>query len=101
MNYDAWKTGWDDCESPHLCKHCESNEQIIDEAREFVEEILEQLYGIKKFDPDNLQHCLSEVASYLKIKFKFGDLKIQEKKKEVPLRAWIEFNNSYLKSLTH
>lgn len=100
MDYDSWKCGWADCESPSLCKHCENNEQNLYEASEYFEEILQQIYGIKKFDSENLENCLNEIASYLKVKFKFGDLKIQEKKERVPLHAWIEFNHSYLKSIT-
>lgn len=93
-------SSYDDFSCEHNCRNCEEKDQTKDNVVEYFEEILEQLYGLKKFNAENLEHCLDEMAYFLGIRFKFSELKIQEKKESVPLNAWIHFNNTYLKSLT-
>lgn len=99
--YDSFYDDAYDTREVH-CHCCEQKDQKMDEASEFFEEVLFNLYGSKDFDSDNLEHCLHELAWLLGVRFSFGELKIQkkeEKKIEKPkfeFTELVKFNNDML-----
>jgi hypothetical protein len=54
----------------------EELEQRFDDATEFCEAVYDAIYSDGKLDMDNLQHCLEELAYYLKVPFVWKDKKI-------------------------
>lgn len=101
MDYDAWKCGWYDCEPTTHCKHCEYNEQTLDEAKEFLEEVVQQLYSTDSLDIYKLEHCLDELCHMLKVKMNAGDIQVERKEKiKIFSRNLIKLNNDMLKNLT-
>lgn len=110
MDYDDWKTGWSTLgEDPRCtsCKDCEENDQRFDEAAEYLQGVLEQLYGDAPLNLLNLEHCLDELCYSLKVKTMRGDLNIARKIKEPKvvtpnwLDHWVDENNQYLKQMSH
>ncbi len=67
------------------CKDCLEKEQMFDEASEYLEEIVQQLYSKDPINYSDLEHCLDELCHYLKVKTIPGDLTICRKQEELKL----------------
>lgn len=73
-------------------------EQRLDDSAEWFREVIEYLYGKKPFNENNFERALDELGSYLGVRLPTTDLKVQAKTENV-LIDWVNFNNTYLKSL--
>lgn len=82
-DYDAWKTGWyeDSLCSEVECKGCQKHEQKIDNAGEFLAEVVHQLYSEGELDKGRLENALDELCWFLGVKFDEGFLQIERKSK--------------------
>lgn len=61
------------------CRKCDEVEQRMDDAGEFLKEVVEQLYGKKHLEPTLLEYALDNLCHYLGVKMVPGDLVIEEK----------------------
>lgn len=88
-------------EPEHSCKQCEEKEQRIDDAREFLEGIIDHLYGSQPLDKVNLQHCIEELCHFLGVHFDRDELNIARNKSKIEpyLKDWMSFNQNYLKEM--
>ena len=100
MNYDIWKSGWDDCSAPTSCKQCEKSEQVLDDARDFLEHVVNQLYSTDKLDKAKLEKCLDELCWLLNVKTNDGFLQVERKStKSVFFQDLMKLNNDLLKQV--
>ena len=105
-NYDLWKT--DNSEyyetSRPDCRKCEEKDKARDDASEFLEEIVKQLYSQEKLDVNILEHCLDELCYFFDIKANTGDLQIarQQVKKHQKLDLLLAYTdvNQFVNQLT-
>ncbi len=58
------------------CPCCEENMQKVDSAANFLEKIVEQLYGKEKLNLDKLDEDLEEICHYLGVKIRRESLNI-------------------------
>ena len=85
------------------CYKCHEQNKICIEARDFVEEIVKQLYTPQSLNMDILCHCIEELCHVLDIKMPKTDIQIcQTDPKtwvnyQLPyVKTWIENNNKHL-----
>ncbi len=101
MDYDAWKTT--PCELSHEreCRKCEEKDQTLDEASEWLQEIVKQLYTKDALDVNHLENCLDELCHLLKVKMNTGDIQIARPstKNHPMITDWMAFNQSFLTKL--
>lgn len=113
--YELYSREWrhhDECNyggPDHNCPQCEVLNNLVDESREFIEEITKQLYGKEHLNLEMLENCLEEVCAYFDINFSkiAGDTKLQIERSrkiadirtEATLDAWKHFNHAYLNNL--
>ena len=76
MDYDTWKTGYYEQPCESLCRNCEMNEQKLDDASEFLEEIVKQLYNTEELDSSILEHCLDELCYLLRVPMNKSNLNV-------------------------
>lgn len=82
------------------CGRCHEKDQTIDNANDFLDEIVKQLYSTDTLNPKKLEHCLEELCYLLQVNFPRSDLQITRTQKNKPiLDDWINFNNNYLAKL--
>lgn len=91
-------------EPEYRCKKCEEKEQLLDEAAQFMQTIVEQLYSRDTLDKPVLQHCIEELCGILRVKNQHSILQIarhkpQSTKIEPFVDSWLQFNDAYLKEL--
>jgi len=104
MQYDLWKTGYyediyDDAKP--ICYECREKEQTFDQAQDFLEEIVKQLYIAKSFDKEHFEFALQELCHLLKVALPDKDLNVLPKPTKIyQIGNWIEANNIFLKNLT-
>src|SRR4029077_976439 len=79
MDYDIWKTSppyyYHDADSPK-CSECTDMQQKFDDAKEFLEGVCEQLYGIETFCREDLNFFMEELCSRLNVRMSEKELKI-------------------------
>ena len=99
---------WDcPCDGPEYeCYQCNEKEEQLENAKEFLESIVEMLYSREVLDLAKFEDHLDELCHQLDVKIGQGDLQIrrQEEKKSSPqvlplLEAWKQYNNHYLQQL--
>lgn len=84
------------------CTECEKKDrlyaQMTDDARDYLEGVMKQLYSDEPLDVFKLEGCLDELCHLLNVKMNPSDLKIQRSKKEDPklFSNWIAFNQDFL-----
>ncbi len=59
------------------CRQCEESQQKLDDAKEFLEGVVEKLYSRDTLDVLHLEFLLDELCFYLDVKSGIGDLQIQ------------------------
>jgi hypothetical protein len=94
---------FDDMHDEYECKSCSGKENVLCQAKEFLESIVGMLYSKKPLDINEFEWQLEELCHYLNVKM--GDeIQIQRKEQKsiiVPLiQEWQTFNNQYLTQLT-
>jgi hypothetical protein len=100
IDYDAWKSGWYDCESSTLCKQCEKNEQTFDLARDYLKEIIGELYSTAVLDKNKLECALDELCWLLGIRTIDGEIQVDRKRAQnVFILDLIKLNNDLLKQI--
>lgn len=100
MQYDLWKTGYYDDAPQHQCYECRQHEQTLDEAANFLEEIVKQLYIKQIFDKEHFEFALQELGHLLKVAIPNADLNVLAKPTKIEyINHWIETNNTFLKNL--
>jgi len=100
MDYDAWKSGWDDISTPIECKQCCDYELVLDHARDHLEQILNQLYSTNGLDKAKLENSLDELCWLLKTPIKEGFLQVERKNnKSVSFNFLMKLNNDLLKEI--
>ena len=73
------------------------NQKTLDESKEFIEEIVKQLYSHDVLDKDIVHHCVVSICDYFEISLPEGKLNIQRMRRQDPILSdWVEFNNKYL-----
>lgn len=98
---------YDEPYEEHCCVYCEEHDIAKSDTVEFMQGIIDQLYGNERFDADTLERCIEEAAYYFGLKIPEHDLKIKTTQMQPApltdtiLNKWKELNNKYLKSLTH
>lgn len=91
---DSWYEPED--EQYFECKKCEEKDKELECAREFLEDIIEKLYGDSELDIARLDDSLGELCSYLGVKH---PIKMPNIKREEVLQEWVKNNNNYLKQI--
>lgn len=94
MSYDDWKSGYYDAQPDYCCDECEKKDYKLDNAKDFLTGIMDQLYGKEKFDLALLEFRLDELCHYLDVEPMPGDLQIEPKEdnKVMPIEKWLQFN---------
>lgn len=72
IDYDRWKTTID-CDDCHSCRKCDETEQRLDDAREWLEVIQDQLYGNGELDVGKIENALDELSYFLGVTMKPRD----------------------------
>ena len=100
-NYDVWKQrGWDDFSIPTLCKQCEKTEQDLDHAREYLEQVIHEIYSTGSLDKRKLEHALDELCWVLNVKTNDGEIQVDRKgAKNVFFLDLMKLNNDLLKQI--
>ena len=102
MDYDAWKSGWDDCYAPTQCKQCEDYEMVLDHARDHLEKIVNVLYSSDSLDKSKLENSLDELCWLLKVPVNEGFLQVERKStKSVSFNFLMKLNNDLLKEIAN
>jgi len=81
------------------CRSCHQKDQMLDDASEYFDEVLKQLYSTSELDKEILHHCLEEVAFLLKVKMPKTWLQVERTSPQNMLREWMSQNNKYLYKL--
>jgi hypothetical protein len=81
------------------CRSCYQAEQMLDDASEYLDETLKQLYNTSELDKDVLHHCLEELAFLLKVKMPKTWLQVERTSPQKMLKEWVSQNNKYLYKL--
>ena len=98
--YNQWEP--DSYEPDCYCNKCEEHEQKMDQVKDFVEGVIEQLYSTEKLDVSILEHCLDELCFLVEAKMNKGFLQVERKglkaahRMDGALDAWKLFNNQHL-----
>ena len=82
-------------------------EKKLNEARYWLENIVQQLYMTEDLDILDLENCLDELVHLFGLKLPKGDLQVRRKvtatqhpiMKSFDVEAWKNWNNQYLKQL--
>jgi hypothetical protein len=89
------------------CYSCREKEDTLKEISYWFRAILDQLYGREKFSLEDLETYLDELAHHLHLNLPKEKLQLAMKPSSLPLpfsqelQSWKDFNQQYLKSLTH
>lgn len=89
-------------EEPHYeCYNCQHKDNQLDDIKYWLLAINEHLYGQNELNEDLLEHCLTELAHIVGIKFSDQPLNIKRKQTTIVhlLDEWKEANNQYLKTV--
>ena len=85
------------------CGRCHEKDQTIDNANDFLDEIVKQLYTPQSLDMQNLCHCIEELCHILDLKMPKSNIQIAQTDPkawvddQLPyIKTWIELNNRYL-----
>jgi len=88
------------------CACCNEKDKERENALEFMQGIIDQLYGKERFDEATLENCLDEAAHFFDLKLPKETLAVRPKRTSPEplsshiLNRWKALNNQYLKSLT-
>lgn len=63
------------------CHRCEETEMKFDRATEFLEAVLDELYGDKQLNHLNLERYLDELCHYMNVKIHPDELQIDRVKR--------------------
>lgn len=93
-------TSWyeQDYQSLQACDSCEQKEQTLEDAQEYLSQLIHHLYGKEPLDVAKFEDVLDELCYLFDVKLP-ATLPTVERKKETNLENWIEFNNNHLKQL--
>lgn len=86
-SYDTWKTGWN-VQGTHICRECETHEQRLDECREFLAQLVDQLSNDNDLNIFVVERCLDELCHRLGVKPFANFLTIQRKNCSEELALW-------------
>lgn len=83
------------------CPDCRESEQTLDEAQNFLSEIVKQLYINKSFDKEHFEFALQELCHLLKVTLPDTEINLLPKPSKIyQIGNWIEANNTFLRNLT-
>lgn len=68
-----------DCDYENECDGCDKLNKKLENAKEFVESLVEMMYSKEKLDVDLFTWRLEEACSYLDIGFPINDIQIKRK----------------------
>lgn len=72
IDYDSYHTNYE-------CRKCEDRMKKIHYAAANLETILDHIYGMKQFNPLELENKLDELCFELGVELRTGDMQIQKK----------------------
>lgn len=82
------------------CCGCEAHEETLRNLKDFFSGVLENLYNANKYNEQDLENCLDEMAGYLGMKLPRGELQVRGAAPMTKiLEDWKVMNNAYLQSL--
>lgn len=82
------------------CHCCASTRYAIQDSREFLDEIVKQLYSDEPLSRAKLEHCLEELCHKLDVEYPNGEIKVARYKRSTPvIEMWKEYNQEYLNQL--
>lgn len=84
------------CQDEIDCHYCSEKDEKIASAADFLQGVIDQLYGEKTLDIDQLQEDLENAAHYLGLQLPQGEMNIQRRSTNFPeyLSKWIEFTQT-------
>lgn len=86
------------------CYHCNEKDKKISEIKSWTEAVLDQLFGLEEFDPEELELYLEELTYCLDMKIPRNSLAVKRKEKITDISpivdSWKNLNNNYLKNLS-
>ena len=80
MGYAA-PNNWyeDDYYEERECSTCNDLESKIEDIKDFMQGVVDQIYGLEDFDELSLENYIEELCSQLKIKLPTTTIKLQKK----------------------
>jgi hypothetical protein len=93
-------------EPTYQCSDCEPVEQKLNDAKEYLEAVVDMLYSKQPLDRGLLESNLDELCALIGIKIGVGELQVQRTNKQPTVQPifsiedWKSYNNKYLKQLT-
>lgn len=76
LRYDASDDAPDYYER-RQCKCCQDKDEKHENAKEFFEGVVKQLYSKQDLDISILEHCLDELSYYFDFRINQGDLMVE------------------------
>ena len=67
------------------CLECEDKQRILDDAKDFLIGIVEQIYSRKELDTEILDHCIEHLCYTLNVKPPFGQIQVARRRNPVYL----------------
>lgn len=86
-SYDTWKTGWH-VHGSCICRECEAHEQRLDECRDFLSTLVDQLSNDSDLKISIVERCLDELCHRLGVKPFAHYLTIQRKDCSEEFALW-------------
>lgn len=84
----------------HSCPSCMDVGHVIDDCRDFVGELVKQLYTDEPLVRSNIEFLLEEICHKLEIKYPGGEVKIARyKRSTATIEIWKDYNNEFLNQL--
>lgn len=68
-----------DCDYEYDCDSCDRLHKKLENARDFMEAVVEMMYSKDKLNMDDFERCLEETCSYLDIGFPVDEIQIKRK----------------------
>lgn len=94
---------YEEPQAEYECFQCNEKSNRLDDIKYWFRAVLDQLYGMEKFNAEDLQLYLEEMSAYLDMKIPSHDLVVVRKGCTVDmtpiLDIWKTTSNEYLKSL--
>lgn len=84
----------------HSCPSCTDISYKIDDCREFVGELVKQLYTDEPLVRSNIEFLLEELCHKLDLKYPGGQVSIcRYKRTTAHIEMWKDYNNEHLNQL--
>ncbi len=78
---DRWIDEDDCCDRE--CRECEKKQHTIDNAKDFLEGVIQALYSHKPLDVDALDNHLEELCAFLEVNMPKERIQVQRKQSEL------------------